>query len=165
MKEYELKKAHIYCKINKLNGQISGPLLEKYIIKKYGMIKNKSSDCIGDCKKNSKNIEIKCSLGGDKSHKDFNYVQIRLNHNIDIYLFTAYYINESNINDLGELFIFQIQKEDLIEIIKEFGQYAHGTIKEFGKTFQFDKEYALRPKINDNCWKKLLIHRVHEIII
>ena len=44
MKCGDLKEAHIYCKINNLSGQISGPLLEKFMIKKFNMIKNKSSE-------------------------------------------------------------------------------------------------------------------------
>ena len=31
MKEPDIKFAHIYCKINKLSGQVSGPLIEYYI--------------------------------------------------------------------------------------------------------------------------------------
>jgi hypothetical protein len=81
-----LKEVHIYCKTNKLSGQIYGPLIESYIIKKNNLVKNKSSDCIGDCSNeyngNKKNYEIKVSLGGYK-HNKFNYVQLRINHNID----------------------------------------------------------------------------------
>ena len=32
MNEKRLKNVHIYCKSNNLNGQISGPLIEKFII-------------------------------------------------------------------------------------------------------------------------------------
>lgn len=31
MKETDIKRAHIYCKINQLSGQVSGPLIEHYI--------------------------------------------------------------------------------------------------------------------------------------
>ena len=34
-----LKDAHIYCKINNLSGQFTGPVLEKYIKIKYNMTK------------------------------------------------------------------------------------------------------------------------------
>ena len=78
-----LKDAHIYCKINNLSGQITGPLIEHFIIIKNNMDKSNPSLCIGDCKKNDKNIEIKASMGG-KNNTDFNYVQIRINHNVDI---------------------------------------------------------------------------------
>ena len=54
-----LKDVHIYCKINNLSGQISGPLIENYIKNKYKMIKNNASLCVGDVTHNKKNIEIK----------------------------------------------------------------------------------------------------------
>jgi hypothetical protein len=166
-KQKNLKYAHIYCKINNLSGQITGPLLEKYIIDKYNMKKHKSTDCLGDCKKNNQNIEIKCSLGSE-SHQDFNYVQIRLNHDIHIYILTAYFIDNTNLHNLGELFIFYIPKNEMISLINQFGKYAHGTIKENGiitNSINIQKEYALRPKYNDPCWKKLLAFRIEDISI
>ena len=113
-----LKDVHIYCKINNLSGQISGPLIENYIKNKYKMIKNNASLCVGDVTHNKKNIEIKISNGG-KDHNKFNFVQIRLNHDCD-YLFTAYYLDDTNIEDCGELFIFSLTKDDLKPIIKKY---------------------------------------------
>ena len=175
-----LKRAHIYCKINKLSGQISGPLIEYYIINKNNLIKNKSSDCIGDCskiyynnldsemkEKTIKNFEIKASLGGIQ-HNKFNYVQLRMNHNIDFYILTAYYLSKENIKNKGELFVFMISKIDLKNIIFKYGNYAHGTLNKNGKrTFdvmnETDKnEYAIRPKYGDNCWKELLNFKVDD---
>ena len=40
MKLKTLKEAHIYCKMNNLTGQFTGPIIEKYIKEKYNMIKN-----------------------------------------------------------------------------------------------------------------------------
>jgi len=57
MKQENLKNAHIYCIINNINSQKYGILLEKYIIKKYGFIKNKSKNTNGDCFKNGKNYD------------------------------------------------------------------------------------------------------------
>jgi hypothetical protein len=31
MKQINIKRAHIYCKIHQLSGQVSGPLIEHYI--------------------------------------------------------------------------------------------------------------------------------------
>jgi hypothetical protein len=220
-KQKSLKKAHIYCKINKLSGQVYGPLIESYIIKKYNLIKNKSKDCIGDCSKvfnnelsedepywkdneeqssneliknnlesedepywkdneeeslkentlesesslSMMNFEIKVSLGGMK-HSKFNYVQLRMNHNIDYYIFTAYYLSKENIKNKGDLYVFMICKNDLKNIILKYGNYAHGTLNKNGKR-SFDtmnnddkNEYALRPKYGDNCWKELLNFKV-----
>jgi hypothetical protein len=170
LKEDDLKLAHIYCKINELSGQETGPLIEHYIKIKYKMIKNDTALCIGDLKSNNINIEIKVSNGG-KSNNKFNYVQIRMNHECD-YIFTAYYINENNIDNLGELFIFKLKKSDIKNLILKYGCYAHGTISKLGKISDDDlnninnkKEYALRPVYDDKCWNELLKFRINEIII
>lgn len=172
IKQNTLKKAHSYCKINKLSGQMYGPLIEGYIIYKYNLVKNKSTDCIGDCSKidpitnNKINYEIKVSLGGS-NHNQFNYVQLRLNHNINYYILTAYYLSNDNINNKGDLYVFIIDKDNLKDIILKYGHYAHGTINKNGKR-TFDEmnddksEYALRPKYNDSCWNELLKFQVDE---
>jgi len=161
----DLKHAHIYCKINQLSGQISGPLIESFIQKKYNMTKNNSSDCIGDLCHNGENLEIKVSTGG-KDHNKFNYVQLRMNHICD-YLLTAYYISEKNIETNGELFIFKLNKENMKQMILLYGNYAHGTIQKLGaitdKGLLSDKEYAIRPKFGDKCWNELLRFRIEDI--
>lgn len=159
-----LKHAHIYCKINSISGPATGPLIESYIIEKGGNIKkNKSSDCKGDCTVNGHTIEIKASLGGNK-HKNFNFVQIRLGHDIHHYLLTAYYIHASNLENEGELYIFYIDKASMKNIIIEHGQYAHGTIKENGPicadNIKADKEYALRVSYGSPLWNKLCEYRL-----
>jgi hypothetical protein len=172
LKQPNLLSAHIYCLIHNLSAQIFGPLLEKYIISTFHFQKNSASDCIGDClnskdsKDSKENIEIKVSLGGS-SHNKFNYVQIRMSHNITSYIFTAYYLNQDNISQMGELFVFKIPKEELKEIILNHGSYSHGTKKEHGQ-ITIDslnnthslKEYSLRPRFNDNCWKALMKFRI-----
>lgn len=167
--EATIKDAHIYCLINALSGQIVGPLIEYYIILHYNMIKNSSSLCIGDCSKNNKNYEIKTSLGG-KKHNEFNYVQLRINHNIDNYILCAFYLHHTNVEQCGELFIFNIDKSNLKKIILQYGQYAHGTKKQNGNITisdldnQFNnKEYALRPKYNDKCWYALLQFQISDL--
>jgi hypothetical protein len=166
-----IKYAHIYCKVNRLSGQISGPLVEYFIQNKYGMKKNKSSLCIGDLKyKGSGNVEIKISNGGDNNNR-FNYVQLRMNHECD-YILTAYYIDDENIENLGELFIFKLNKKQLRQIIYRYGGYAHGTVKKLGRITIDDledslnnKEYAIRPKYGDSCWKELLNFRIVDLNI
>jgi hypothetical protein len=225
-----LKNVHIYCKINNLSGQFTGPAVEKYIRIKKNMTKNSASDSNGDlqetapyvvytteedaergrgitesdystfkceelkaecrrlglrvggCKnelidrlmqallerRTGINKELKASNGGTE-HNKFNFVQIRMNHQCE-YIFTAYYISPENIDNLGELFIFKLTKTDIKPIIFKYGGYAHRTIKELGKKTIEDlddidnmKEYALRPKYGDDCWKELLKFRVDEI--
>lgn len=168
MNQTDLKNAHMYCKIYGLSGQISGPLIENYIKNKYGMKKNKASFCTGDLYFNEQNIEIKVSNGGKDNNK-FNYVQLRMNHNC-IYILTAYLLNNDNLNDLGELFIFKLNKNDLKNLILKYGNYAHGTIQKLGainiedlNDITNDKEYSIRPKYGDKCWYELLNFRIDEI--
>jgi len=163
-----LKDAHIYCKVNQLSGQISGPLIEYYIKNKYNMIKNNSSLCIGDVNYKNKNIEIKISTGGKENDK-FNYVQLRINHDCD-YILTAYYISDENLKNSGELFIFRLNKIYMKNIILKYGSYAHGTIKKLGSITnkdlnnpKNDKEYAIRPKYGDSCWRDLLKYKIDDI--
>lgn len=162
-----IKDIHIYCKINNLSGQVSGPLIEHFIKKKYNMIKNCSSLCIGDLKYNNQNLEIKSSNGG-KNHNKFNFVQIRMNHDCN-YLLTAFYLDENNLDDLGELFIFKLLKNDIKQLILKYGSYAHGTVKSLGSINKIDldndknkREYALRPIYKRLCWNMLLQFRIYE---
>jgi hypothetical protein len=163
-KQPDLKKAHIYCKLHQLSGQTAGPLIESYIKNKYNMTKNKTSNCNGDLHHNQRNFEIKMSNSGKTNHQ-FNYVQIRMNHMCD-YILTAYYVNDDNVENEGELFIFDIQKKDLKHIIIKYGGYAHGTKQKLGTITEQDlddpdndKEYAIRPKYGDKCWNELLLFR------
>lgn len=169
LKSKTIKDAHIYCKINNLTGQQMGPLIEFYIKEKFCMKKNNASECIGDCRDRfMEDNEIKAS-GGGKNHDSYNYVQIRVNHEIHNYIFTAHYLTNDNISEHGELFLFKIKKDDLHRLIVKYGGYAHGTISKHGKITLEDlkkennsKEYALRPKYNSPLWKELLKYRINE---
>jgi hypothetical protein len=168
MKEGDIKRAHIYCKINQLSGQVSGPLIEHYIKNKYGMEKNNASLCKGDLQHNQINFEIKISNGGKENNK-FNYVQLRMNHDC-VYIFTAYYICIDNVETEGDLYIFKLNKNELKDLIYKYGGYAHGTVQKLGKITEEDldnqendKEYAIRPKYGDKCWIELLNYRVQDI--
>ena len=164
MNEPTLKDAHIYCIVNNISAQQYGPLLEKYIRTKFNYIKNNAKDCIGDCSKYNKNIEIKVSLGG-RTHTKFNFVQIRPSQRCD-YILTAYHLSYQNIEDEGELYIFKIPHTEIKNLIVSYGGYAHGTIKENGAisydAFNENKEYAFRPIYNDVCWNALNIFRTSE---
>ena len=164
MKTESLKRAHIYCVLNNLTSQKYGTSIEKYIREKYNFKKNKAKDCIGDVSKNGENIEIKVSLGG-ATHTKFNYVQLRPSHDCHKYLFTAYHLSEKNVESEGELFIFQVPKEDLKKLITLYGGYAHGTVKELGEITieSLNKEYDIRPSINSKCWNALMAFRIDEI--
>ena len=168
MKLATLKDAHTYCVIHGVSAQQYGPLLERFIRIKFNYIKNKAEDCTGDCSKDGKNSEVKVSLGG-ATHTKFNFVQIRPSHDCETYILTAYNLSSDNVESEGELYIFKVPKEDIKKIVVSFGGYAHGTIKEHGKITieslndeKSKKEYALRPIINDACWKVLMQFKVSE---
>lgn len=165
MKEPTFKDAHIYCVINNVASQQYGCLLERYLISKYNYRKNRPSDCIGDCAKYSRNIELKVSLGG-KSHKNFNYVQIRVSHDIGHYILTAYHLTDENVESEGDLYLFRVPKSSMKEMILSYGGYAHGTKKELGRIMLNDEksmmEYVIRPSYGDACWKALLKFRILE---
>jgi hypothetical protein len=168
IKSTTLKDAHIYCVINNISTQQYGSLLEKYIMMKYNYIKNKTIDCIGDFCKNGKNSELKVSLGGI-THTKFNFVQLRPSHKCDTYILTAYHLIPDNVDNEGELYIFNVPNVEIKKIILLYGGYAHGTIKKHGiitsETLNDEhnlKEYAIRPSINDDCWKALLPFRISE---
>lgn len=169
MKLATLKDAHVYCVMHGLSAQQYGPLLEKFIRVKFNYAKNKAEHCTGDCSKEGKNSEVKVSLGG-ATHTKFNFVQIRPSHDCDIYLLTAYHLCPENVEEEGELYVFRVPKEDIKSILLAHGGYAHGTVKEHGRITAesmkevggSSKEYALRPTVNDACWKALLPFRLHE---
>jgi len=169
MKEPTLKDAHLYCIINGVSSQQYGPLLEKYIRIKHKFVKNTASQCNGDCSKDDKNVEVKVSLGGAK-HNKFNWVQVRVSHNIQYYILTAYHLSSENVDTGGELYIFNVSKEDMISLIVAHGGYAHGTNKEHGNITIDDirdeknkKEYAIRTLYGDACWLDMIKYRVTEI--
>jgi hypothetical protein len=171
LKESTLKDAHIYCVINDVSSQQYGPLIEKYILFKNKFVKNNASDCKGDCSNNNKNAEIKASLGGAK-HNKFNWVQMRVSHNIHSYILTAYHLDEKNAETGGELYTFNVPKDEISSLILRFGGYAHGTNKEHGEITLDDlnsvknmKEYALRPIYGGKCWQEMLRFRCETITI
>ena len=130
----------------------------------------------------TRNIEIKVSNGGQNMN-EFNFVQIRMNHDCD-YILTAYYLSEENLEQDGEMFCFFLNKEDMISVLIKHGSYAHGTKGQNGEIKEEDfwtllvsqeggeedkkkkiinmknpYSYALRPTYNDECWKTLMQFR------
>jgi hypothetical protein len=163
--EPSLKDAHVYCMLTWLTAQQFGPLLEKELIRRFRFTKTTASACTGDCSKDNQHVEIKVSLGGKKCPRKFNYVQIRVHHQISYYLLTAYNLTWDNVAQYGELYIFKVPHDSIKALVQSHGSYAHGTIKDHGPINTHDslnKEYALRPTIGDACWTALLPFRVQE---
>ena len=169
MKLDTLKEAHTYCVIHGVSAQQYGPLIERFIRTKFNYTKNRAEDCTGDCSKDGKNSEVKVSLGG-ATHTKFNFVQIRPSHDCDTYILTAYHLSSENVESEGELYVFTVPKSEIKKLVVSYGGYAHGTVKEHGKMTMDSlndekngiKEYALRPTINNDCWKALMAFRVPE---
>ncbi len=165
----DLKEAHIFCKANDLKGCQFGHLIENYIGTKYNLIKNKPSECKGDLIINNNNIEIKVSLGGINNN-NFQYGQIRLSHNCD-YILTAYYLDFVNYKQAGELYIFKLNKKQMIKLILKYGGYSHGTKSRLGKITrknikkQKNAEYSLKFKYNNLAGDYLLQFRIKDINI
>ncbi len=77
----------------------------------------------------------------------------------------AYYIDNGNLYKFGELFVFKLNKSQLVNLINKFGGYAHGTKKQNGpitieSIMSCKYEYALRVKYNSKCWNCLLEFRI-----
>jgi len=168
-----IEKAHLYCVLQNLTPQQYGTLLEDHIKTYFQWTSLKASDCAGDCRALSATVEIKVSMGNRSHRKKFNYVQIRVSHKIDFYFMTAYYLCMSNWQQGGELYIFRIEKDDMLYLLSRFGEYAHGTIKKQGKITlrKLEEEctaidppktceYALRPVVGGECWEALMKYRV-----
>jgi hypothetical protein len=162
LKEISLKRAHIYCKINKISGQVFGILLEDYIINKFIAVRVSSRNGNGDFSFNNKNYELKCSLGG-KTHNKFNYVQIRLNHSCD-FILTAYVINSDNIQNNGRLYVFRITYLEMSSLClnMKYVSYAHGTKNNNSKKNILDLEFAIRLKYKSTNWKYFMKYCIFE---
>jgi len=116
------------------------------IIREDLKICKKIDETSGDGNKNGKNYEIKHSIHAKKSK--LNFVQIRPDHNIDFYIFIGYNMYKCNTH-IGKAYIFKIPHDKINKLIVEYGGYAHGTVKIFGKITKDNIigrncEYALR---------------------
>ena len=155
--ENSFRDAAIIAK-TQLSSQAYSPALEAWLKARLNIgpaVNETSGDGVWD----KQNIEIKVSLGGKSGQ--FNFVQIRPDHDIDGYLFVTYSIW----ND--EVTWFYVSPNDMNDLILEFGGYAHGTIKALGKITEDNIkgrncEYALRPDPHKKsgkaraCWDALV---------
>lgn len=140
LSESDIRNACILAK-TQLSSQAAAPTLERWI-KSHLNIAQPVDETSGDGVYQGDNVEIKVSLGGKSGQ--FNFVQIRPDHDVQAYLFLTYSIWKD------EITWFMIPSEELYALIPDFGGYAHGTIKALGKiTHDNIKgrncEYALRP--------------------
>jgi hypothetical protein len=147
--ETDTLKKCILCKKYLSSNQWS-LLLEKFVKDKFH-ITNAIDSMSGDgVSINGKNIEIKISLGTKDGQ--FNFVQLRPQHNIDYYLILVYNMFE---DELGKIYWFLCKPSDLYDLLPQYGGYAHGSISKLRKItinsiIRNNYEYSLRP----NCLKK-----------
>ena len=136
------------------------------IVKKDLEIGDKVDNTSGDGIKNGVNYEIKCSLWSKKS--DFNFIQIRPDHNVQYYIFIGYNLFEG---EYGEVYVFKIPSKKIYKLIIKYGGYTHGSKTKLGEITKDtlkgrNCEYALR--VNPNIkkgnkyklLKKMLKYRV-----
>lgn len=131
-------------------------LLENHI-KQIFNLKSKLDNNSGDAvSPGGKRIEIKVSLG-DSSGK-FNFVQLRPHHHIDYYIFLVYNMYDG---DIGSIYWFLCEADELYRLIPEYGGYSHGTVDTLGAISiaslyngNDKKEYSLRPSPVMNACSK-----------
>ena len=119
----------------------------------------KSSDGVGDDLVFGKwNTEAKTSLCDDG--KKYNYVQIRLTHDIHFYLLPTYDFV------LDKTYYFLLTKKEMVEMVTKYGEYAHGRKKEKGPIVENldnpDIEFCIRPVVGKECWKEIMKFNVIE---
>lgn len=166
IEEQDLLRKCIYCKYL-LNSQEWSCVMEKYIMEKL-LIEKPTDEISGDGIKNGKTIEIKVSLGSKNGQ--FNFVQIRPEHNVDLYIFIAYNLYEE---EYGKVYTILYNSSELYKLLPDYGSYAHGTIQKLGKiTYENiinnkNIEYALRPNIllkdtskSKKLWNILIQHQI-----
>jgi len=121
----------------------------------------KSSDRIGDDLVFGKyHTEVKASLCDDG--KKYNYVQIRLTHDIHFYFLPTYDFV------LDKSYYFLLTKKEMIKMIKlSNGELAHGTRSEKGTLEENinnpDIEFSIRPVVGKFLWKELMKFNISEV--
>ena len=150
-----LREQVIKTRGQKISSQTWSPMFEKKlkIIFNIGPKKDKISGD-GQYNESKETVEIKVSLG---SKNCLNFVQIRPHHKCDKYLLMAYNIYEG---ELGRVYLFEISHNKIVDLILNYGNYAHGTIKKQGKITleNINKnmyEYALRINLLNEKGKKI----------
>lgn len=154
-----INEAFAYSKVN-LNGPQYGVLLEKYLINRYKWKQIESKQMCGDIKTNRHVFELKVSLSGSEKKK-FNFNHIR-NQPVDFFILIAYYVDLINLHDLGELFIFKLNKDELNALVGK--SFSHGCISLWEKVDEKTKNLVVEKDLSvvykSAKWNKLLKYRI-----
>jgi hypothetical protein len=129
-------------------GQSYGPKAENWYRDMTKSEKIPASKEMGDfrCQTSGRCGEYKFSYAKEDKKRKFNFVQIRPWHNIIGYALEVYVEQEG-------FYIFNIGKNNMNLLLKEYGGLAHGV----KKSVQIDeqKEYALRGIVDGTLWNDL----------
>ena len=117
------------------------------IIKKDLEMNDKKNQTSGDATKEGTNYEIKYS--GHAKESKWNFVQIRPDHDVQMYLLLGYNMYDECDENLGKGYVFKVPAETMYDLIIKYGGYAHGTVDKLGKITKENLkgrncEYALR---------------------
>ena len=161
-KEPSIKAACAYCVLNRLPTQLYGNLMERYIENKFGYI------CVagvGDCRTKVGNIEIKTSFGSKKLGKIWKFSGIRPCKHMDNFILVAYRLTKKNVNKLGHVFIFKLNRQQMIRFLLKFGHYSRGSVKKNGpinhkSVVSGRHAYGLQVSFGSKKWEALLPYRV-----
>jgi len=156
--------ANLRLAVTLLSSQSYGPKAEKATISlsEGALTKVPPSAARGDYK-NGEGVhsEHKFSAANFETGK-FNLVQIRLWQDLRCYDFAIFSQDD-------ELFEFRVPKEKVSEMVKEYGNLAHGTKKELKEkglewgSAIFKSETALRGVVGGKLWNELLPYRVESL--
>jgi hypothetical protein len=161
-KEPSIKAACAYCVLNRLSTQLYGNLIERYIENKFGYT------CVadvGDCRAKVGNIEIKTSFGGNKLGRSWTFSGIRPRKRMGTFILVAYRLTKKNANKLGHVFIFKLNRRQMIRFLLKFGHYSRESVKKNGpinhKSVAGGRHaYGLRVSFGSKKWKALLPYRI-----
>lgn len=126
------------------------------IIKKDLKMGPKKNQTSGDATKSEYNYEIKYSGHANKSK--WNFVQIRPDHDVQLYLLLGYNMDDESNKDIGKGYVFKVPAKNMYKLVIDYGGYAHGTIDKLGKITKDNIkgrncEYALRCNPNSKKGK------------
>ena len=152
----DFRSVAITAKLN-LPSQSYGEVIQRWFKDKFGWDSISASDTSGDVKVFGYNVEVKASVSDDG--RKYNYVQIRLTHDIDYYFLPTF----NCVTDTGYLFL--LDHSEMEDMVSNYGGYAHGCIKDNGEVRDNLKNphklFAIRPTfdakgLGNKAWRSLL---------
>jgi len=129
IRNVSIKDAHLYCLLANVSSNTVGRLLDARIGK--GV---------------SSRVSIYVSLKSAFPKKQFHYTQVKICDEIEVYLMTAYDLSENNAENGGELYVFRLGKDAMIDLLRRYAT----------------RDNSLHPVFGGECWNALMSFRVSE---